>query len=50
MLQESSKNLVLNSTHELNKNNKMSFFDVPIKTNNNNNCFTTSSYKIKTPH
>ena len=37
-------NSVLNFTHELNKNNKTSFLDVLIDTNNNNN-FTTSSYK-----
>ena len=30
-------------THELNKNNKISFLDVLIDTNNNN--FTTSTYK-----
>ena len=34
-------NSVLNFTHELNKNNKISFLDVLIDTNNNNN-FTTS--------
>ena len=38
------KSLVLNFTHELNKNNKLSFLDVLIDTNNNNN-FTTSTYK-----
>ena len=38
------KNSVLNFTHELNKNNKISFLDVLIDTNNNNN-FTTSTYK-----
>ena len=38
------KNSVLNFTHELNKNNKFSFLDVPIDTNNNNN-FSTSTYK-----
>ena len=38
------KNAVLNFTHELNKNNKISFLDVLIGTNNNNN-FTTSTYK-----
>ena len=37
-------NSVLNFTHELNKNNKISFLDVLIDTNNNNN-FTTSTYK-----
>ena len=37
-------NSVLNFTHELNKNNKISFLDVFIDTNNNNN-FTTSTYK-----
>ena len=36
------KNVVLNFTHELNKNNKISFSDVLIDTNNN---FTTSTYK-----
>ena len=35
---------VLNFTHELNKNNKISFLDVLIDTNNNNN-FSTSTYK-----
>ena len=38
------KNSVLNFTHELNKNNKISFLDVLIDTNNNYN-FTTSTYK-----
>ena len=38
------KNSVLNFTHELNKNNKISFLDVLIDTNNNNN-FHTSTYK-----
>ena len=37
-------NSVLNFTHELNKNNKISFLDVLIDANNNNN-FTTSTYK-----
>ena len=37
------KNLVLNFTHEL-KKNKITFLDVLIDTNNNNN-FTTSTYK-----
>ena len=37
-------NSVLNFTHELSKNNKISFLDVLIDTNNNNN-FTTSTYK-----
>ena len=37
-------NSVLNLTHELNKNNKISFSDVLIDTNNKNN-FTTSTYK-----
>ena len=37
-------NSVLNFTHELNKNNKISFLDVLIDTNYNNN-FTTSTYK-----
>ena len=41
------KNLVLNFTHELNKTNKISFLDVFIDTNNNNN-FTTSTYKNPT--
>ena len=40
----SKQNSVLYFTHELNKNNKISFLDVPIDTNNNNN-FTTSTYK-----
>ena len=39
------KNSVLNFSHELNKNNKISFLDVLIDTNNNNNNFTTSTYK-----
>ena len=43
------KNSVLNFTHELNKNNKISFLDVLINANNNNNNnnnnFTTSTYK-----
>ena len=38
------KKSVLNFTHELNKDNKISFLDVFIDTNNNNN-FTTSTYK-----
>ena len=38
------KNSVLNFTHELSKNNKISFLDVLIDINNNNN-FTTSTYK-----
>ena len=38
------KNLVLKFTRELNKNNKISFLDVLIDANNNNN-FTTSTYK-----
>ena len=38
------KNSVVNFIHELNKNNKISFLDVLIDTNNNNN-FTTSTYK-----
>ena len=37
------KNSVLNFTHELNKNNKISFLDVLIDINNNN--FTASTYK-----
>ena len=40
----SKKNSVLNFTHELNENNKISFLDVLIDTNNNNN-FTASTYK-----
>ena len=40
----SKNNSVLNFTHELNKNNKISFLDVLIDANNNNN-FTTSTYK-----
>ena len=40
------KNSVLNFTHELNKNNKISFLDVLIDTNNNIiNNFTASTYK-----
>ena len=39
------KNSVLNFTHELNKINKISFLDVLIDTNNNNNNFTISTYK-----
>ena len=42
------KNSVLNLTHELNKNDKISFLDVLIDTNNNNNSFTTSTYKKPT--
>ena len=38
------KNSVPNFTHELNENNKISFLDVLIDTNNTNN-FTTSTYK-----
>ena len=38
------KKSVLNLTHELNKNNKFSFSNVLIGTNNNNN-FPTSTYK-----
>ena len=41
------KNSVLNFTHELNKNNEISFLDVLIDSNNNNN-FTTSTYKNPT--
>ena len=37
-------NSVLNFNHELNKNNKISFLDVLIDANNNNN-FTPSTYK-----
>ena len=45
MLQDTfQNNSVLNFTHELNKNNKISFLDVLIDANNNNN-FTTSTYK-----
>ena len=40
----SFKKSALNFTHELNKNNKISFLDVLIDTNKNNN-FTTSTYK-----
>ena len=43
ILQDTFQNSVLNFTHELNKNNKISFLDVLIDTNNNN--FTTSTYK-----
>ena len=43
------KNSVLNFTHKLNKNNKISILDVLIDTNNNNNNnFTTSTYKNPT--
>ena len=44
LLDTFQKNSVLNFTHELNKNNKISFLDVLIDTNKNNN-FTTSTYK-----
>ena len=45
VLQDTFQNIsVLTFTHELNKNNKISFLDVLIDTNNNNN-FTTSTYK-----
>ena len=37
-------NSVLNFTHELNKNNNIFFLDVLFDANNNNN-FTTSTYK-----
>ena len=37
------KNSVLKFTHELNKNNEISFLDILIDTNNYN--FTTSTYK-----
>ena len=40
----SKKIQFLNFTHELNKNNKISFLQVLIDTNNSNN-FTTSTYK-----
>ena len=40
-------NSVLNFTHELNTNNKISFLDVLIDTNNINNNFTMSTYKKK---
>ena len=42
------KNSILNFTHELNKNKEISFLDVLIETNNNNNSFTTSTYKKPT--
>ena len=42
LLDTFQKNSVLNFTHELNKNNKISFLDVFIDTNNNNN-FTTNN-------
>ena len=38
------KNSVLNFTHELNKYHKISFLDILIETNYNNNSFTTSTY------
>ena len=41
---EFPKNSVLNFIHELNENNKLSFLNVPIDTNNNSN-FTNSTYK-----
>ena len=41
-----SKKLILNFTHELNKNNKISFLDILIDNDNYNN-FTTSTYKKK---
>ena len=41
-------NSVLNLTHEVNKNNKISFLDVLIDANNNNN-FTTSTYTCGCP-
>ena len=41
------KNSVLNFTHELNKNNKISYLDVLIDTKNNTNNFTSSK---KNPH
>ena len=41
----SKKILFLTFTPELNKNNKISFLDVLIDTNNDNNNFTTSAYK-----
>ena len=37
------KNSVVNFIHELNKNNKISFLDVLIDTNNNCNNFTIST-------
>ena len=46
------KNSVLNFTPELNKNNKISFLDVLIDTNNDNYNLTPSTYKkplITTP-
>ena len=42
------KNPILNFTHELTKNNKISFLDVLIDINNNNNKFTTSTYQKPT--
>ena len=48
ILQETfPKHSVLNFTHELKKNNKISFLNVLIYTNNNNN-FTNSTYQKKT--
>ena len=38
------KNSGLKFIHELNKNNMISFLDIPIDTNNNNN-FTASTHK-----
>ena len=47
MLQDTfPKNSTLNFTHEVNKNNKISFLGILIDTNNNNN-FTTFTYKKK---
>ena len=46
------KNSVLIFTHELNKNIRISFLDILIITKNNNDNFTTSTYKnslITTP-
>ena len=43
ILQDTSpQNSVLNFTHELNKNNKISFLDVQVDTNNTDNNFSTS--------
>ena len=39
------KNSVLNFTQWLNKNNRISYLDGFIDTNNNDNNFTTSTYK-----
>ena len=44
------KNSVLNFTHELNKNNKISSLDVLIDTNNNNKFITSTRQQFKNFH